>query len=72
MVLAAQHDQLVKKLGLSDVTRLPTEVCGLAALKSSYVTPVLDLGNGRSPIPPRRAASLGVVYESNAATYVLR
>ena len=47
---------------LSDITSLPTETCGLPALKSSFK----DLDP-----PPTRETALYVVYATNAATYLV-
>lgn len=69
-LLQAQTDQLIKKLNLTDVNSTPTKVCGATALSSTYTTPELKLGKKVPTIPPRKAASLGVVYRSGDANYV--
>jgi len=70
-ILETQNEMLAKKLGLSDITAVPAEICGLPALKTSYVAPATNLGRGLPSIPPRFATSVGVVYETDAASYLV-
>ena len=70
-LLEAQNDILTKKLGLPDITSVTTEVCGLPALRSSYVAPATKLRRGLPTIPPRFATTIGAVYKTGAANYIV-
>ena len=69
--MQASASRLVKRLGLADVTSTQTEVCGLPALKLSFLTQPLELSGGRGAIPPRRASSVQIAYETNVALYLV-
>jgi hypothetical protein len=72
-ILAAQNDQLSKKLRVTDLTSTATQVCGSPAMSTSYTAPEVDLSkrNPKAPkIPARTATSLGVVFKSGDANYV--
>jgi hypothetical protein len=70
-ILQAQQDQLTKKLNLKDVATTSMTVCGAPALSSTYTTPELKLSPKIPAIPPRKATSLGTVYRTGDANYVV-
>lgn len=72
-ILAAQNDQLSKKLQVTDMKSTSTQVCGSPAMSTTYTAPEVDLSkrNPKAPkIPPRTATSLGVVFKNGDANYV--
>ena len=72
-ILAAQNDQLSKKLQVTDMKSTSTEVCGSPALSTTYTAPEVDLSkrNPNAPkIPARKATSLGVVFKNGDSNYV--
>jgi hypothetical protein len=70
-ILRAQQDQLTRKLNLKEVASDETKVCGAPALSTTYTTPVLQLAPGLPSIPERKATSLGTVYRTGEANYVV-
>jgi len=62
-VLKAQNEQLVRKLGLTDVQLTTTEVCGVPALVSRAAIPMT--------VPARGLKFLRAVYKGRDITYML-
>ena len=62
-VLEAQNEQLVRKLGLTDVQLTTTEVCGIPALVSRATVPMT--------VPAHRLNFLRAVYKSRDIAYML-
>lgn len=69
-LLDAQNQQLAKKLKVTDMSSVPTQVCGATALTTTYTAPEMKVSPKIPPIPPRRATSLGVVYKTGDVSYV--
>jgi len=69
-ILDAQNQQLAKKLKVTDMNSTPAQVCGAPAMSTSYTAPEVKVSPKIPPIPPRKATSLGVVYNAGDVTYV--
>lgn len=69
-ILEAQNEQLTKKLKVTDMKTDKTEVCGAAAISSTYTAPELKISPKIPPIPPRKATSLGTIYRDGDSYYV--
>jgi hypothetical protein len=69
-ILQAQNDQLAKRLKVTDMSSVSTDVCGAPAMSSTYTAPEVKLNPKVPPIPPRKATSLGVVYKTGDTAYV--
>lgn len=69
-ILEAQNQQLAKKLKVTDMTSSPSQVCGAPAMSTSYTAPEVKVSPKIPPIPPRKATSLGVVYNAGDVSYV--
>lgn len=69
-ILDAQNQQLAKKLKVTDMTSTSAQVCGAPAMSTSYTAPEVKVSPKIPPIPPRKATSLGVVYNAGDVTYV--
>jgi len=69
-LLDAQNEQLAKKLKVTDMASVPSNVCGAPAMSTTYTAPEVKVSPKIPPIPPRKATSLGVVYKSGDVTYV--
>lgn len=69
-ILEAQNQQLAKKLKVTDMNSTPAQVCGAPAMSTSYTAPEVKISPKIPPIPPRKATSLGAVYNAGDVTYV--
>lgn len=63
-ILDAQNEILQTKAGVTNLSSMPTQICGLPAISSTYTAPA------SGSAPPRSATSVVVVDEADDATYI--